>query len=599
MRNYFGIHKSTYHFTNYRQHKITYICTKQYSSDVKITLGNITKVVKLPKNPQYVPQSYLQENCGQSTLHHLRWMMQKDILGQDIFLLGPPGPKKRNIAMQYLELTSREVEYVALSRDTTESDLKQRREIASGTAKYFDQSAVRAATQGSVLVLEGIEKAERNVLPVLNNLLENREMHLEDGRLLIPASRYDKLLQEHGKEELDKWKLVRVSEDFRVIALGLPVPKYIGNPLDPPLRSRFQARNVDVDTYQEYLSLLKDIAPTLPFQKIESLVSAAFALNSKESLAMGLPDFPVENLKFAVKILENNPGVTVHDVISYLYPYYLLPKSSIKSVEILLEQFKIMSKNKQTISLSNLSQSFKNLLKNKETKTFIETPYQQQILEKMLQSTKVTDLCVIGPKGCGKSILTSQLSNLVNKDTEDIVLYHDMTSRDLIQQRTTLENGDTVWRFSPLITAALEGKIAVLDGIHRIHSSTLSVLHRLVHDRELQLYDGKRLISSEKYDKIKENYGLSDEQLHESGILKIHSGFQIIALGEPPTTQGVTNWLTPEVISLFLFQEVRPLLKQEETEIISKAFGPICNSMKQLIELGCKLKKYRRDTAKL
>lgn len=33
------------------------------------------------------------------------------------------------------------------------------------------------------------------MLPVLNNLLENREMHLEDGRFLIPASRYDKLLQ--------------------------------------------------------------------------------------------------------------------------------------------------------------------------------------------------------------------------------------------------------------------------------------------------------------------------------------------------------------------------------------------------------------------
>lgn len=32
-------------------------------------------------------------------------------------------------------------------------------------------------------------------MPVLNNLLENREMHLEDGRLLIPASRYDELLK--------------------------------------------------------------------------------------------------------------------------------------------------------------------------------------------------------------------------------------------------------------------------------------------------------------------------------------------------------------------------------------------------------------------
>ncbi len=49
--------------------------------------------------------------------------------------------------------------------------------------------------EGRILVLEGIEKAERNVLPVLNNLLENREMQLDDGRFLMAPDRYDKLLQ--------------------------------------------------------------------------------------------------------------------------------------------------------------------------------------------------------------------------------------------------------------------------------------------------------------------------------------------------------------------------------------------------------------------
>ena len=52
---------------------------------------------------------------------------------------------------------------------------------------------MRAAVEGRVLVLEGIEKAERNVLPILNNLLENREMQLEDGRFIVAAERYDKL----------------------------------------------------------------------------------------------------------------------------------------------------------------------------------------------------------------------------------------------------------------------------------------------------------------------------------------------------------------------------------------------------------------------
>ena len=41
---------------------------------------------------------------------------------------------------------------------------------------WFDQAVVRAAILGRILILEGLEKAERNVLPVLNNLLENREM---------------------------------------------------------------------------------------------------------------------------------------------------------------------------------------------------------------------------------------------------------------------------------------------------------------------------------------------------------------------------------------------------------------------------------------
>lgn len=56
--------------------------------------------------------------------------------------------------------------------------------------------------------------------------------------------------QEHGADELKRWGLVRVSEHFRVIALGLPVPKYRGAPLDPPLRSRFQARDITSTTYQ-------------------------------------------------------------------------------------------------------------------------------------------------------------------------------------------------------------------------------------------------------------------------------------------------------------------------------------------------------------
>ena len=59
-----------------------------------------------------------------------------------------------------------------------------------------------------MLVLEGVEKAERNVLPLLNNLLENREMALEDGGFLSPRP--------GGR---------RVHPRFLVIAIGRPAAK--------------------------------------------------------------------------------------------------------------------------------------------------------------------------------------------------------------------------------------------------------------------------------------------------------------------------------------------------------------------------------------
>lgn len=134
-------------------------CSNQAKNGTEqVSIGDITVTVRPPRNVEVVPVKYLQDTPPQSVLHHLKWIMQKDGLKQDVFLIGGPGPLRRQVAMMYLELTKREVEYVSLSRDTTETDIKQRREIVSGTAYYHDQPAVKAAIEGRVLVLEGIER---------------------------------------------------------------------------------------------------------------------------------------------------------------------------------------------------------------------------------------------------------------------------------------------------------------------------------------------------------------------------------------------------------------------------------------------------------
>lgn len=224
--------------------------TKIRVGPLEVTRRKAENLTRVPKNyGQHVQESWFQE--------HLAWLLQKDTMGQDTFLLGPPGALRRQLALAYCELTNREYEIVSLSRETTDSDLKQRREIIDGgTAVYVDQAPVKAALNGSVLILDGIEKAERNVLPILNNLLENREMGLSDGRFLVAPERYDELVANSSFCESNAGGLERVHPDFQIIALGLPVPSFPGFPLDPPLRSRFQARYISNPTPRDQLNSL-------------------------------------------------------------------------------------------------------------------------------------------------------------------------------------------------------------------------------------------------------------------------------------------------------------------------------------------------------
>ncbi|XP_038166653.1 von Willebrand factor A domain-containing protein 8 isoform X2 [Arvicola amphibius] len=593
-----------------------------------VNIGDVSYKLKTPKNPELVPQNYISESPAQSIVQHLRWIMQKDLLGQDIFLIGPPGPLRRSVAMQYLELTKREVEYIALSRDTTETDLKQRREIRAGTAFYIDQCAVRAATEGRTLVLEGLEKAERNVLPVLNNLLENREMQLEDGRFLMSAERYDKLLQDHTKEELDAWKIVRVSEHFRVIALGLPVPRYPGNPLDPPLRSRFQARDIYFLPFRDQLNLLYSVGANVSAEKVSQLLSFAITLCSQESSALGLPDFPLDSLPAAVQILDSFPMMSIEHAIQLMYPYtILLGHEGKMAVEGVLKRFELHGSGnsmlpKDIVRVERMTDSHGSQahvtirVAGKEvtikvqagtravnqpvaSDRFIQTPSHKQLLAEMMQSHMVKDICLIGGKGCGKTVIAKNFADILGYNIEPIMLYQDMTARDLLQQRYTLPNGDTAWRSSPLVNAAREGKLVLLDGIHRVNAGTLAVLQRLIHDRELSLYDGSRLLREDRYLSLKQGLQLTDEQLQDRSIFPIHPSFRIIALAEPPVVGSATQqWLGPEFLTMFFFHRMKPLVKTEEIQVIQEMVPNVPqDALEKLLSVTHKLRETQDPTA--
>ena len=183
----------------------------------------------------------------------------------------------------------------------------------------------------------------------------------------------------------------------------------------------------------------------------------------------------------------------MYNILHRLYPYNLFANKTRHIIEELLTQFHI-DKDIQ-ISGSNVSfrrtvqrfgqifvnesGSFQNEPKVNDDDSLFPIEYQSYLI-KQIKDILIgsRDVCLVGPRGCGKSIMIRKAIEDLGLDSENIILYNDMTSRDLVQQRITNVNGDTVWKLSTLILAALNGKIAVLDGLHKVHTSTLSIINR-------------------------------------------------------------------------------------------------------------------------
>ena len=326
----------------------------------------------------------------ESIQSHLRWMSKKRVLKQDILLLSsPPNTFARNVALTFTEINNLPVEFVSLTSDTTESDLKTRRDLENQCVKFTDQAPVRAALQGKVLILDGLEKCERNVLPTLNNLLENREMNLDDGRLLVSYERYQSLLKITPEEVLTQSGILPTHPNFFVIALTYPVPPYVGRTLDPPLRSRFQVRRLDFPSPGELISLGFN----------ESVIKMCSTLNAASNSDHKLfPRIPDLNILILSKLLENYQGIDLLPVLKRTYPWI---ESDIKfhRKDAIL---KILEANQTNVLQSAIP---KKISMNIKLQAEDKLPFNRlKVLENMLQDNEINrDILLCGPIGSGKS----------------------------------------------------------------------------------------------------------------------------------------------------------------------------------------------------
>ncbi|KAJ3255375.1 hypothetical protein HK103_006294 [Boothiomyces macroporosus] len=588
---------------------------RHLTSRNQVCIGSVCVPVNTPKAQELVPAPPFHE-IPNDIKAHLQWMMKKDSLGQDMFLYGPPGPLKRRIAQQYLNLTQQEAEYIIIHPDTSaESDLKQRREIINGKSGqellWIDGSCVRAVQNGRCLIIEGIEKAERNVLPVLNNLLENREMTLEDGKHIISYSQYDELLKTHSKEQLDTLGLIRAHEKFRVIAIGTPVPPYPGKPLDPPFRSRFQSRYIDASISESPI-ITSSQARQFPDLKIgdstKSLANVVGSIklggNTNNQLLSAdnlLPAFGQSALEH-FNVFENRFPADIQlglkHTIERFWPNSWMPKALPETLENiyndLLTKFNLAFRKDKSRAFTHRTHYMFDGVKNgkamfkqgkevigysvitgdfpaQPSSNFIMSPRCSDILTRMMQSHVLhQDMILVGPKSSSKTFCINEFARVLDYDTVTVNLYRDMTARDFLQRRNTRNDGTTFWQDSPIITAAKQGKIAVLDGVHWIHSEVLAALSRLIQDREITLPDGTFLTNSINYEHMKLNSGFSDQQLAEKKIFCIHPSFRIIATASTDKHQPNFTWFNEEISSMFHFIKIDEMGFEEEKRLIKE-----------------------------
>ncbi|KAK1746248.1 vWA domain-containing protein [Skeletonema marinoi] len=390
----------------------------------------------IPRLPLRLDFQNIESSIPPCHLSHLRWMLQKDlVLQQDFLLLGLPNlaRERRQLILLYASLLGREIEYVSLSKDTSEADLKQRKEVTNNGTIYTNQAPVRAAINGRLLVLDGLEKAERN-LP------------LDDGTMLLSPD----VRGEHPGG-------IPVHPDFRVAALGTIAEDDGTIALDPPLRSRFQARL------------------------------------AHRAISNGLLD--TDTLKYLMKTVGGvSGGVSldlIHNAVRYLEQYQdnITPRAALNAHGIslggeMIETYDIVAPFEvKTVTAPKMNRS-----------SYIETTTTKAIGDLILAGFESGNSAValVGPKGCYKSTVAKDI-------VEKLDLHPDITARDLLQSRGTDERGDTIWRDTPLTRAARSGKYVIMDGIDKLRSDTMSSLAMLLERGWAVLPDGTSFYANDKF----------------------------------------------------------------------------------------------------
>ena len=116
-------------------------------------------------------------------------------------------------------------------------------------------------------------------------VLDSRRRNLDDGTHIVHPKRF--ALMNPSDTATSRKRFIPAHEKFRVIAIAAPVPPYVGYPIDPPFRSRFQARFMDPVGAMMSLQTETSSQPTAPtlYDSLRTIILATqYASESNQAI---------------------------------------------------------------------------------------------------------------------------------------------------------------------------------------------------------------------------------------------------------------------------------------------------------------------------
>ena len=172
-----------------------------------------------------------------------------------------------------LQLLNRGREYIQLHRDTTVQQLTVQPTVHGGRIEFEDSPLVKAVQEGSVLVIDEIDKAPTHVTCVLKTLLETGEMSLSDGRTIVPSD----------SPAPDGPTIIHTHPAFSVICLAnRPGYPFLGNDFFGAVGDVFACFSVDNPSPSAQVAMLKVCCRSSLFGLIMTSLAPHYSGHTKE-----------------------------------------------------------------------------------------------------------------------------------------------------------------------------------------------------------------------------------------------------------------------------------------------------------------------------